>query len=306
MSSEKIISSDLIPPSLWKNNELHLPQQLVDCYKTSLINHGLYEEVKLGGREKSSHGGATKAQTLTHFKSMFIGSSGRTEISLISPCVELSQVSNALLSSFSEGNVCLLDIPAGTGAGGLALLATIAHLRDAGLIPTLPLTVKVVAGDYQQDALYIYQSQLVKLESALVDVGIKASFSGQLWDATRADSTADLIRVIDKSADEYIILISNFSGALIKDSLLEDFEPSLMAILGWLSKEKVTLIWLEPAEFGAGKKLATKIVDFIKRYIPWVTKTTPDEYISYTYEMKNPITNESFRSGVQLQQFDRG
>lgn len=305
----RVLPVSAIPRSLWRDSTLFLPAQLASAYLSELEDRDLLESAKKGTSEKEIHGGIDDAATLKHFSFRFAVSVGRVEFVAIAPDEKVSEVSDALMSTFSEGHVALLDIPCGTGASLGAILSTVLALRKAKVTPTLPLSISVVAGDASPKALEIYDSMISRLQPELQLQAITVSVVLELWDATRSDHTARLVDqwfALSTDAEEYVVCISNFNGALIGAGILDSFTPCFEQILGRLYDKKNTVLWVEPETASAREKLFPRIAKFLKARIHWFTSTSKVEGpISATYQTQNPLDAYVHGSGVQVQRFER-
>lgn len=304
-----VLPAELIPVELWSDSVLRLPITAGECYGNELEALSLLDQAIVGTDKKSIHGGCGDEETLEHFTYRFSVSAGRLEFSALAPDGGLTSISDALLSSFADGHVTLLDIPCGGGSSAITLLATLNTLRSNGSLPTLPLTVTVMGGDCSQKAIDIYDSMMTRLKPLIAPSGIEVNWIVELWDATRADSTANLIDkwfMASVGAGEYVVCIANFSGALTHAGNFEAFSPSFEQILGRLHDKKSTLVWLEPSGATVKEKLLPRIIDFLKKRIAWFFPYSGSlEFMSSNYKMTDPVNGKIFDSGVEVQRFVR-
>lgn len=305
----RVLPVGAIPTELWDNKLLRLPKSSIACYVNELSARNLFEDAKKGTEKKAIHGGCGQAETLEHFTYRFSVSAGRVAFTTISPDTALTPISDALLTTFSEGRVTLLDIPCGHGSSGVTLLTTLATLRANKKLPLEPLTVTVVGGDCSPTALQIYDSLLTYLRPILAKHGVEINWQTKIWDATRSDSTAKLVDdwfAFSSGAGEYVVCISNFSGALTDAGLFEAVKPSLEQILGRLHDKKSTLLWVEPTSPSLKAKFFPKIVNFFKQRIGWFASATKkNDFQSANYKMEDPLTSNTFDSGVEVHRFVR-
>ena len=305
----RVLPISAIPESLWRDSTLFLPALLASAYLSELENRDLLESAKQGTNDKEIHGGIDDDATLKHFSFRFAVSVGRVEFVAIAPDESLAEVSDALMSTFSEGHVALLDIPCGTGASLGAILSTVLALRKAKVMPTLPLSISVVAGDASPKALEIYDAMISRLQPELQLQAISVSIVLELWDATRSDHTARLVDrwfALSAGAEEYVVCISNFNGALIGAGILDSFTPCFEQVLGRLYNKKSTVLWVEPATASAKEKLFPRISAFLKKRVQWFTSASKlDGPISAKYQTQNPLDGYIHDSGVQVQRFER-
>lgn len=305
----RVLPIKLIPKTIWDKDILHLSSELVNSYEMELSNLGLLERARRGTDKKDIHGGCNREEAIEHFTYRFGVSAGRSEFTILAPSEAITKFSDALLSTFSDGHVGLLDIPCGTGSASVTFLTVLAELRTKQILPKLPLTISIVGGDCSKTALGICRSMLDRVRPILAQQGIIIHYELDQWNATRNDETA---RMVDKwfalanGAGEYVVCISNFSGALIKGKIFDDFTPCLSQILGRLHDKRSTLIWIEPVDSNAKKGLIPKIFEFINRSIPWFhSADKTKDFPSASYQMKNPINEHVHRTGVQVQRFER-
>lgn len=305
----RVLPLSSIPDDLWDGSVLSLPESHTTSYEAELVDRGLLKHARNAANAKGVHGGSSVAETLEHFSARFVTSSGRVGYSVLGPDRGFDEVSDAFLATFSDGDVTLLDIPCGSGPSSLTLLATLVSLRRHGAIATLPLNIMVVGGDFSLTARQIFDSMLGRLKPELDSMGIKVTSLMIDWDATKGDSTANLVDQwfhASPSAEEFVVCISNFSGSLQDQDMFDDFLPNLQQILARLHNKKATLIWLEPESTKNAKKLIPKIINFLKKKIGWFTGPLGDpEFVSTNFKMKDPLTANIFDSGVKIQQFKR-
>lgn len=203
-----------IPKHLWNGSVIYLPVEFVNLYQNKLIQLGKLEEAKKPSpADKDLIGGVSREATIDHFTYRFPASAVRVEYVALDPDSKFQDITDDLLTTLSDGNIAVLDIPCGSGAGILSLLSTVADLRKNRTLPKLPLTITITAGDISETALEIYESLLSGLSPILLAEGIALRCSTTLWDATAANMTAS---IIDKwftnapDAEEYIGLFSHF------------------------------------------------------------------------------------------------
>ena len=296
----RVLPASDIPEEIWTNNTLSITNELTAAYRDELQNHGVLNEAISGTTKKDIYGGITDQETIEHFTYRFATSGGRVEFVSLAPDEIMSEISDAILSTFSQGEVAVLDIPCGTGSAMCSLLTTIAFLRSKSVLPTLPLTVRIMGGDLAPKALEVYASMLNRIRPYLSENSISISYESMIWDATRGDHTAALIDAWFELANEraeYVVSVTNFTGALIGAGIFDDFSPCLNQILSRLHNKKSTLLWVEPNS-NATEKLTKKLMNLIKNTINWFTKTGEEEkFFRSNYEMINPLNSNKFKTG---------
>lgn len=304
----RILSPDQIPRSLWAEEILRLPSDLVQAYKDQLACEGLLLAAATKPGKKEIHGGPSVAESDEHFAHRFSNSSARAEFVTLSPDPNLGPVSDALLSTFSEGPVALLDIPCGTGAATSTLLTTLAVLRSENVMPRLPLSISITGGDLSPSAMSIYEGMLERLRPTLRLAGIEIDFCGVEWDANLGDQTSKLVdRWFEQSegAEEFVVCVSNFSGALSAAAAMEKFSPCFNQIVARLYNKAATVVWLEP-DSQAQRKVFKFLTDYLHVFLPSFFGAGPlDSTLSAKYKTEDPITSKVYSSAVSVLKFRR-
>lgn len=305
----RVLPLSRIPPDLWTTNLLRLPSDLNASYVSHLTQLGLIDK-SVDTSVKEVHGGQSESETHEHFACRFAVSAGRTEYSTLGPHADFSLISDAFLTTFSTGTVGLLDIPCGTGAMSAALVSTLTHLRRLSVIPKLPLTICICAGDCSEEALRIFNSLFEDLIEPAAREGIIVSRTTKPWDATKSNSTASLVDdwfFVAQTASEYFVAVSNFSGALSSQNRFAEFKPCFEHILARLHNKRSTVIWIEPASKSARVGLFSWITDFISSRISWFSHrlTEGGSVPTSDYEIEHPLNAKRFRTNIVVQQFER-
>jgi len=305
----RVIPVGSIPDELWKKDTTYLPTKLVDAYSKHLEDYGLLATARSGTDKKDIFGGCNRDDTLEHFAHRFGVSCARIEFLSLDPITKFGEIPDAILSTFSEGHVAVLDIPCGPFSTALSMISTLAVLRKNEVLPRLPLSISLTGADCSETALEVGSSMLDEVQLLFEGQAIHVERQTQLWDATQAEDTARLIDswfVHSGAAREFVVCISNFSGALIKAHLLEQFQPCLEHILARLYNRKSTLLWIEPVTSDAKEKLLPRIWDYIARRLPQFFGSARRDLIPFAdYRLSNPLNAEIIRTGLAVQRFWR-
>jgi hypothetical protein len=306
----RLLPLEKIPLDLWRDGLLRLPSHLCSSYLTHLDRLGLRER-SIETAAKDVHGGKTTDETHDHFARRFTVSAGLLQYSTLGPCEQFETLSEAFLSTFSDGFVGLLDIPCGTGAMSGTLVSILTKLREDKVMPRLPLTICVCAGDYSTEALTIYRSLLRDLIEPAALQGITLRWETNEWDATRGDQTA---RLIDRwftacsPATEFFVVVSNFSGALHNQGAFAAFSPCFEQILSRLHDKQSTVVWIEPATKSAKTGVLAWLSQLITTRINWFVRTNPNATQAIAeseYQIEHPVSLQSFRTNVVVHRFER-
>ncbi|RYF48473.1 MAG: hypothetical protein EOO38_10020 [Cytophagaceae bacterium] len=299
----RVLAPEHIPNSLWTDNHIVLPPALVDAYRSELISRELYDRA-LTRSAATSVGGATEEETDEHFTQMFVNSASRVLYALLSPCNTFNEASDTLIASLSYGNVGILDIPCGTGAMSATMIGLLIELRQSNVLPKLPLTLTVCAGDFSAPSRSVCLSLLDRLVDEASSVGITLRHSVHHWDALDHQDTAALIdewfSATETTAD-HLVTILNFSGEMHKADVFDKFSPSINNMLGRLYSRKGAVIWLEPGTNQARKALRKNFNAFLD-YVPFLSKLkhryTGVQRRFAEYDVRDPLTDAKFPSQV--------
>ena len=296
------------PSSEIEVSDVTIPADLSSALIADLVNRGLLEKAKLGppAGVREIHGGAPQNEAEEHYCWRFTTSTSRVVRIVSDEKTTFSDIALRLLTVFSKGNVAILDIPSGTGAGTLGLLAEIANLRAKRLAPTLPLNVSIFAGDISQWSLTVFRDLATALAPKLQEASININISTKHWDATLAHETSALCNDwMDRSLyeNDYFVLVSNFSGT--SKSLLDSFKRSFEHLAERMAFAPATLLWIEPLS-GTAATIRRKIKQFFS-HVPILKLLFSEDSLdnqSCHYTWDCPITSRSkIKSSVSIVQF---
>ncbi|EDY22426.1 hypothetical protein CfE428DRAFT_0551 [Chthoniobacter flavus Ellin428] len=241
-----------LPDHVWNATTQHLtlPSALGDAYREMIIESGLLDAALAAGNDEDGPvGGVREEEAKRHFAQRFSSSCARVQIALVDPKGHLGEASNRLFHALAGGRVTLLDIPCGAGAATATLLLTIAALRRARVIPSLPLDVFVVGGDFSIHARNLCERLMSKIDPALRQAQIFVRHKHVEWDVCDPVSTTSLIQNWTShgvDCDSYLVVAANFSGFLEKERKFDQAKPQLEEIFRWVGLFRSDVIWIEP------------------------------------------------------------
>ncbi|MBW1294043.1 hypothetical protein [Aquimarina litoralis] len=246
----RLIKVQDIPETLWESNnqKLLLPESLVESWKNILEIRGLLQQATEETRT-GEIGGISEEDTHNHYSFRFNGSCARFQLTFLDPKDDLKEVSNAFIKSLAGYDVFIADIPSGTGAASLTLLSNIAQLRKENIIPRLPLSVKILAGEISSTAIEIFQQAFDKIIGTLNSQQIDVELKFQEWNIRDKDSTSQLVKQITlygNDSSDKILLLANFTGFLEKDKKWDEVKDQFGEIFRHFSGKSTVAIWLEP------------------------------------------------------------
>ena len=318
MGKNRLIPTSELPESLWCSEKkcLILPPLLVSAWHTLLEAEGLTDKAKQPVPEKLI-GGITKEATDDHLTWRFTGSSARVQMAMLDPLASLDQISDAFAKTFSGGKVFLADLPCGSGAAVLTILATIAELRAANKIPRTPLDITVLGGELSEFARAYATEALSGLLNALEEVGVFVSAEFLKWDACDKFSNADLIRELtlrSQGCGARMLVLANFSGFLQHSGKWNAAKDQFDALFLHSRDVNSCAIWIEPLT-----NTVTAAGGFLARLVLWFqnvfgtltqqTQLVGDEsqpiYGSSNAKAQHPLRPEhQFNSNLAVVRFD--
>ena len=295
----------MVPNKLWKDNILYQSEELVETYRDELISLNMLEYAEsFKGNSEGAIGGKDEEETNKHFSERFLTSSARMQFFVLDPKEYFLQISRDLHATFNGGNISILDIPCGTGAGVLSLLFNIKELRDTSKLPRLPLNINILAGDYSPSALNIYTRILERAKGELEKELIYIKYNTQVWNASDIKSTTTLMKMWLKDEsdyEEFYILMSAFSG--VGSDNFKTFIKVFDFIQNFVSDLYCTTVLIEPSTNKA-ETFLEKFEKLAEKWINWISgkkETTNGE----RFEWKDSITNNIAKSGVLVNQYSR-
>lgn len=312
----RLIEPSDIPESLWHAETmcLHLAPTLLTAWK-HLLQHSGLEEKALQPVPPAITGGLSKEATDDHLAWRFSGSSARVQLSLLDPRGELAEVADAFAKVFSGGTILVADLPCGSGAAALTLLASIAELRSQARIPRTPLYVKVVGGELSDFARCYASQALDHIKEILAEQAIWVSAEFLSWDALDKFSTADLtnrLTVLGQGCSARLMVLANFSDFLQREGKWNDAVPQFESLFVHGRANNSFVLWIEPQTnkvIGSGGFLNRAIVWFKKLFSAHQTKEEQKALVvenlrKSAAEVRHPLKDHQFSVHLVVQRFD--
>jgi hypothetical protein len=305
-----------IPETLWHPTKkcLHLAPDLLSAWK-HLLQHSGQEEKALRPVPEGKVGGLSKVETDDHLAWRFSGSSARVQLSFLDPRNELGGVTDAFAKIFSGGTVLVADLPCGSGAAILTLVASIAELRRQGRIPRHPLQVNVVGGELSEFARDYASRAMDHIKDGLAEQAIWVSAEFLSWDALDKISTADLTkRLIElgQGCSARLIVLANFSGFLQGSGKWKDAAPQFESLFLHGRAHNSFALWIEPQEnqvLGSGGFFGRVLAWFAKQFSTLLSAADRDalkiENLGTSKaQVRHPLKDHEFDVHLVVQRFD--
>lgn len=247
----KLFESSYIPESLWdrKRNKIILPASLRYSWIERITKIGLLEKAKEPVPEGIA-GGISKEDTDKHLAWKFSGSAARTQLSFLDPYEKLGNISDAYMKIFSGETVLIADLPSGSGAAIATLLSTVEQLRREEVIPRIPLTVKIVAGEISDFAREHAADIINNMRKELEKQAIYIEAEYLKWNALSKISTADITRKLIIQSQQCcarLILMANFSDFLQKNKKWNEACKNFEDLFVHARDNESYVIWIEPS-----------------------------------------------------------
>lgn len=279
---KRLFEVNEIPESLWdsSNKILRLPRFIISSWESILEERGLLELARdHKKREEGNVGGVDENATNKHYCFNFNGSCARFQLSFLDPKQELPILSNAFVKSLAGDDVFIVDIPSGTGAASLSLLCNIAQLREENILPTIDLSVEIMAGDVSESAIQIFEKSFSIIEEYLNDYKINVKLHTEIWDVNDSNSTNIFVKNVLKRGrgfSEKLLIIANFTGYLEKEGKWNEVKSQFQMLFTKLSEQSTMAVWLEPKYKISTVKFFPKLKEWFKKWFKTIFRKTED------------------------------
>lgn len=312
----RLIQPSDIPKTLWNSTtkSLSLAPTLVSAWKHLLKQSGL-EDKALQPMPEGKIGGPSKDETDDHLAWRFTGSSARVQLSLLDPLNELDGVTDAFAKVFSGGTVLIADLPCGSGATVLTLLATVSELRHQDFIPRHPLFIKVVGGELSNFARNYSSQAMDHIKDTLAEQAIWVSAEFLPWNALDKFSTAELstrLTELGQNCSARLMVLANFSGFLQGTGKWKEAKPQFESLFLHARANNSFVLWIEPQtnEVLASGGFFGRVIDWFRKLFS--THQTHDEQEALTVEnlgkssasVNHPLKDHQFEVHLVIQRFD--
>lgn len=253
-----------LPISVWNSGSLYLPEPLATAHKDFLNEQGwmsAYQPGLGGGR-----GGQSAQEAQVHVINRFLNSAARMQFVCADPSDDQPEVRDMVLDQLGDGQIHLLDLAAGNGAGTLAMLSLLCELRAQKAVPKLPLNVTIVGVDYSVEALNFYADLLGRVTPWFETNGINITLSLAFCDLTVSGEFSEVFEsFLDEAKKQdvkrFLCVISALSGTGKEG--WEQMHDSLKIAAAGLGHKKrsSSWLWVEPP---VGKSWPTKFADSVR------------------------------------------
>lgn len=259
-----MFSGSNVPSSLWESGVLRLPRPLSQAHRDFLIRNGWMAEYQPG--RGAGTGGQSEIDAKEHVVNRFLNSAARMQFVCVDPIDEQPEVRDMVLDQMADGQIHLLDLAAGNGAGTLAMLALLSRLREESLVPKLPLNVSVHAVDYSPHALNYFAELLGDITPWFDAQGIRISLNLAVCDLTLSGEFSEVLEAFFDDAKasgvrRFLCVISALTG--VGSEGMETIHDSLKIAAAGLSHTSRTSswLWVEPH---VGKAWPLRFADSVR------------------------------------------
>ena len=261
-----------IPSTLWAQKTLRVPPVLLAAYREVAQQRGW--AMTEGSREQfvGAIGGPEESDARAHFEGRFFTSSIRTQFVMCDPWKKSPELVSLLLERLGEGQLTLLDLAAGHGAGALGMIATLHEARISKALPSWPLDIQVLALDISEASLRLYRDLLNTMAPELRESGMHITLNTRVCDLTMpgiVDQAVDTILVPAGEAPRLRLLavVSAISG--MDETTHQAVSLTLTNLAARLSHRNAGWLWVEPS---AAKRhparTLSSLVDRLLRLLP--------------------------------------
>jgi hypothetical protein len=284
------IPGSLIPRHLWDSETLQLPKNLVSAHASFLSDRSWrdhYSPQSSGGA-----GGEGEDAAREHVINRFFNSAARMQFVCSDPLDEQPHVRSMLLEQLADGEIDLIDLASGNGAGTLTILSLICELRNSKITPKLPLNAKITGIDYSADALNYYADLLSRIDPWLKSQGINIQLELRHCDLTITADFHDVLEELffdarSRNTHRFLCVISALTG--VKKEGMEALHPSISETAKWLSNKgrNSSVIWVEPK---VGKNWFEKVLESFQLTFQRVSHIFSKKGESFENKTESPAT----------------
>lgn len=310
----RLIPVKMIPKSLWNQNILQLPSQLISSWEILLDKYQLRDKAMTIAPE-GFEGGMSKDDTDNHLAWRYTGSSARVILTMLDPHEELQQIPDMFARIFSGNRVFLADLPCGSGAASMSILSVFCELRKQGIIPRMPLHIVIIGGEISEYA-QIYAKESLGCLSFLNELEAQAitiEFDIIDWDVCDKFSNTDLIKELtlkSQNCSGRLLMLANFSGFLEREKKWSAAKIQFDELFRYSRGNNSIALWIEPE-----KNNVTKDGGFFSRILLWFEKQFSKligknrenkqyGYASSSVNVKHPLGQGEFRTNLAVIRFD--
>ena len=296
--ASRLVPTEQIPSSLWdaRRELLSLTDSLAKAYSEVIDLNGLGPLVSARQKDSSPIGGLSQQSANEHFAWAFDGSAARAALAVLDPKADLGRTSDIFFKFTAGTTLVLVDAPCGAGAAALAFLTTVAELRSKGVLPRMPLDVKLVGGEISETSRSHAKDMFSKVATALDEQAIFVDCRIEEWDVLDSTSTTKLVKTMishGHGCSARMIVVANFSGFLVGEGKQKKAEPQLNELLRYAADPGSFAIWIEPSTNKAKSTGGIFSWIFGRIVSAWNKFTRPDE--SATAQNPSLGSEASFR-----------
>lgn len=240
---------EVITSKFDSSNAMAIIESTVKCHRDLCTQLNIFEKYAETVDAPGIVGGNDANQSEAHLLGRFINSASRTQLTICRIDPDLEEISLEVMSLLIEGEIYLIDIAAGHGAGTLSIINSICHLRHEKQLGTELLTINIHAIDSSQKSLQ-YFGQLIEILKPIHEaVGIKVRLTTHTINLTdEAIALPAAIGEIKKTIGNnprYLLVCSAISG-VSEEKFKSEFVNSFKLITKEFQQNNSAFFWIEP------------------------------------------------------------
>lgn len=232
-----------------ESSALELLQATVNSHQEICESLGIFHKYPAAVRSRKNIGGNSPEACQLHLLGRFLNSAARVQAAVCHRDTELDNINEQIVAQMYAGELHLIDIAAGNGAGTISMLNGIWHKRIVEeTLPTDRLKVSIHAIDFAPNSLGFYAQQLKQLEGKYAQAGITVAFYPWQTDLTKdadVQKTIESIRATVQGERRFLLICSAISG-VSKSTFEQHFGGSFGYIAKAFKERNSTFLWIEP------------------------------------------------------------
>lgn len=247
-----------------KDTAMRIVDLTVSAHQTLCETLGIFNQYDQVQKAGGHIGGKGDKESQDHFLARFLNSAARTQLPLVSQDEPLTPINDQIIAQLLSGEIYVVDIAAGNGAGVISMLNTIAKQRMENNLPKDLLDVRIHAIDFSRMSLSYYEQQLEILRFRYASVGIEVFFHSHYVDITDDIALEKSVSSIKNSIDSdprFLLVCSAISG-VSKKIFKESFSSSYKFIAKSFRGANSSFLWVEPLHRGRWVKDEAQAIYF--------------------------------------------
>ncbi len=212
---------------------------------TDLEIFSSYDEAQ---HQSNNIGGDTHDDSKNHLLARYLNSAARTQIAVKDYPPAMEQIYIEIAAQLYEGNLYIIDIAAGHGAGTTSILNSICKLREENSLTRNRLNIQIHAIDYSIHSLEFYERIILDSKEFHEKQGINITINKHQIDITKDEELNCCINKIkvEIGNDPRFLLTTSAITGVKRCDFEAYFQKSYATLTSNFRSNNSTFFWVEP------------------------------------------------------------